>query len=712
MTILILLSLMIGSMTSASELEQRATFEAPLLVVNTSFLNVRTGPGVQYSTLVTVVGGSELPVLGVAGDQVWYQVATDVGPGWVNVNFTLARGDFSNVPFVEVGDLGASNADLGQGGGATVPGVSTGSVQTTRSFDIERVSNRIAVTGVTSIGRNIHQDPSYSSLILSRHAPNDPNLIYPLIDALTNSEATWYKFNIPSIGVGWVDAVGFRPLECGLDQVGVVLAAVPINFDGIANREPFLLTPGTEVYIIGRDANFAIVQLLDGTAGFVQADVIDNRSDDVVSACDQVPGLETATGTPVISQNFGQGGGAVDSNNGVRFTVPQLSGNHVVVNTGNLNIRSGPAAGFSVVATVAGGTELIVLGRATDNVWYLIQGDFGQGWINSEFTLFRGTYSTVPVIREPVIIDNSGVAVNIGQGGGVAATTSGITTAGTAQTQTSFDTTRIGNRILITGVLSIGRNMHEQPSYDSLILSRSVPNDPNTVYPLIDALVDSQGTTWYRINIPNIGVGWVDGVVFRPLECGLDQVGVVLSGVPINFDGIANREPFLLTPGTEVYIIGREGDFAIVQLLDGTAGFVQASAIDNRSDDVVSACDQIPGVQTATGTPIITRNTNTPVDFGTGTAADGSSVLAGLPPVTGNRVVINTGNLNIRSGPAAGFGVVATVAGGTELAVVGRAPDGVWYLVEGTFGRGWLNNEFVLFRGDFGTLPVIDFSGN
>ena len=66
----------------------------------------------------------------------------------------------------------------------------------------------------------------------------------------------------------------------------------------------------------------------------------------------------------------------------------------------------------------------------------------------------------------------------------------------------------------------------------------------------------------------------------------------------------------------------------------------------------------------------------------------------------------------MRSGPAAGFSVVATVPGGTELAVVGRASDGVWYYVEGTFGRGWLNSEFVLFRGDYGSVPVVDLSGN
>ena len=60
----------------------------------------------------------------------------------------------------------------------------------------------------------------------------------------------------------------------------------------------------------------------------------------------------------------------------------------------------------------------------------------------------------------------------------------------------------------------------------------------------------------------------------------------------------------------------------------------------------------------------------------------------------------------------AGLSVVVTVPGGTELAVVGRASDGVWYYVEGHFGRGWVNSQYVLFRGDNGSVPVVSGSGN
>ncbi|MBC7870682.1 MAG: SH3 domain-containing protein, partial [Chitinophagaceae bacterium] len=138
--ILVMISLLLGVFVSGSVLagdrQQQTRFVAPILVANTSFLNVRSGPGVQFTVTVTVVGGTELPVLGVASDLTWYQISTIVGPGWVNVQYTLPRGDFSNVPFVSVDSFaqaqvggGFGVAGLGQGGGATsVGGVSVAGV--------------------------------------------------------------------------------------------------------------------------------------------------------------------------------------------------------------------------------------------------------------------------------------------------------------------------------------------------------------------------------------------------------------------------------------------------------------------------------------------------------------------------------------------------------------------------------------------------------
>ncbi|MBE2269328.1 MAG: SH3 domain-containing protein, partial [Anaerolinea sp.] len=74
----------------------------PHLVVNTSFLNARSGPGPQYTVITTLVGGTELPVLGTNSDNTWYLVTTAAGNAWVDVSFTLARGVFDYVPEIDV----------------------------------------------------------------------------------------------------------------------------------------------------------------------------------------------------------------------------------------------------------------------------------------------------------------------------------------------------------------------------------------------------------------------------------------------------------------------------------------------------------------------------------------------------------------------------------------------------------------------------------
>lgn len=652
--VLILFVSLFGGIASASDLQQQATFQAPNVVVNASFLNVRTGPGVEYSVLVTVVGGTELPVLGVYKDHVWYQVNTDAGPGWINIEFTLPRGDFSNVPFVEIGAVGAANVNIGVTGSTTV------------------TSNAVAVaniTGYTLTGKDMHEAPSYDSMILSRNTPNDPTTVYPLYNMQEINGVTWYQVTVPGVGTGWVDHVNLRPLECGGVQVGVVVQEQPINFDGIANREPFLLPLGTEGYILDyhNDSTVARFQLLDGTVGYVPTIGIQARSG-VTSVCGGVQGAAQSGGTTTTTSN------------GVNVTLPQLAGNHIVVNTAFLNIRSGPSAGYSVVATAPGGAKLAVLGRAKDDVWLFVQGDFGQGWVNNTFTLFRGTYDTVPLITDPVVV-SSGVAINPGSSAGPA-----MTTANPAEVFTG---------IAVTGVSLVGKDMHQGPSYDTMILSRSVPNDPSIVYPLL-ASQETNGTLWYYVSVPGIGAGWMDAVQLRALQCGTDQVGVVVDSQPISFDGLANREPYLLPIGEEMYILGyKSSDTYIVALLDGSVGYVRVSALQLRSG-VTSMCQ---GVASSVGSQAV----------GSTDMAGMGDAAAPVPQVTGNHVVVNTGNLNIRSGPSAGFSAVATVPGGTKLAVVGRAADNVWYYVQGSFGTGWINSQFVLFRGNYDSVPVINF---
>lgn len=215
----LLLLLTLGTVTQVAFASNANQLAVPRLVVNTSFLNVRTGDGPQYSVVAIVVGGTELPVLGSNHRNTWYLVATAVGPGWVDVSFTLPRGDFRYVPEL---------------------------------------------------------DPA----------------------------------------------------------AGAVLQ---------------LQTPLTI-------------------------------------------GLPLASVAPPVAA-------AAQTTAGALVPVPSLAVPQVIINTSYQNVRTGPGPQFGVIATVPGGTKLDAIGVLEGGSWFQVRGAFGQGWVDSEFVIFRGTYSNIPVIH-------------------------------------------------------------------------------------------------------------------------------------------------------------------------------------------------------------------------------------------------------------------------------------------------------------------------
>lgn len=61
-------------------------------------------------------------------------------------------------------------------------------------------------------------------------------------------------------------------------------------------------------------------------------------------------------------------------------------GNTATVNTGALNLRSGPGIGYGVVFSVYRGVSMTLLGRNADASWVRVSLDNGvQGWVNSRY---------------------------------------------------------------------------------------------------------------------------------------------------------------------------------------------------------------------------------------------------------------------------------------------------------------------------------------
>jgi uncharacterized protein YgiM (DUF1202 family) len=426
LVVFLILSLPSIFFVSASPNSQQVAFTAPRLIVNTSFLNVRSGPGIQYNILLTVVGGTELPVLGRSGDNVWYQVSTVIGVGWANVEYTVPRGSFDNVPVVSfdpvaapIQGVGAVTLALpGQGGGGittssspiapALGGITRFTLPDNRVITVQRGERFRAAINVEAV--NLRTQPADNAPVITILF-RDTVIDYTLVDSRKDSNSVeWIAIDVPDVGVGWIEApkVIYR-LSRASGQVLVLVSQVQLtNGPGGGGDGLPLLSNGQEMYLlaISRDGRFLQVELPDGLRGWVPWDSTLARggtATDLVdlSTLQSVPTAPDAMATPNQS-----GGGAVSFG---------LDTPHIVVNTGFLNIRSGPGAQFTSITTVPGGTEIAVIGIAPDAVWYLVRGSFGQGWVNSEFTIFRGVIDNVPIIRATVGTLSSPVAIVAGQ---------------------------------------------------------------------------------------------------------------------------------------------------------------------------------------------------------------------------------------------------------------------------------------------------------
>lgn len=387
--------------------EQTTQFVAPRLVVNSSFLNVRTGPGVQYTPLITVVGGTELPVLGRAADNVWFQVSTVVGVGWVNVQFTVPRGSFDNVPVVNF-DLASAIAGTtpstlelpnGQGGGvapvSTTP-VAGGTIKIPLAngrFALASIGERfrvlINVEAVNLRTQPVDGSPALGTLF------RDNTYDYPIRGSSTDTKTgvQWVALEVVDLGIGWVEAPKLIFRLSGVFGKVVQIRPRTIGMTDSPNGSGLnmsVLTEGREAFLIdiSKDGKFVRIELGDGTKGWVPFDAVVARTGTPTDNID--PSILASAAPPVTV-------------NGVAPVTVGLDVPHVVVNTGFLNIRSGPGAQFSIVATVPGGSELPVIGVAEDRVWFLVDSPLGQGWVNNEFTVFRGSIDVVPIIHEAAI---------------------------------------------------------------------------------------------------------------------------------------------------------------------------------------------------------------------------------------------------------------------------------------------------------------------
>lgn len=82
------------------------TPSAPTLLVQTTLLNIRRGPGLDYEILDRAAEGSTLPIVGRTAQAVdWWQVELNGQSGWVSAELGAALGPLEQVPEVDVSPI-------------------------------------------------------------------------------------------------------------------------------------------------------------------------------------------------------------------------------------------------------------------------------------------------------------------------------------------------------------------------------------------------------------------------------------------------------------------------------------------------------------------------------------------------------------------------------------------------------------------------------
>lgn len=335
---------------------------------------------------------------------------------------------------------------------------------------------------------------------------------------------------------------------------------------------------------------------------------------------------------------------------------------HLVVNTYRLNVRSGPGAGYDIITTVPGGTELPVTMVGTGGKWYEVTSDAGTGWVNTTYTVGRGDFSGVPSVPRP------GTPTNLATGTG--------------------------------NIPAGGPHVVVNTSYLNVRLGPGIGHDVLTIVPGGTTLgVTSLSSTgkWYQVET-SVGSGWLHSAYAVPRG---DFSSVPREGAPPPIATGSGTDFPAGTPHLVVntaYLNVRTGPGVGHGVLTTVAGGTELAVVSIAADRLWYQVETSAGAGWVNSSYTVGRGNFSGVSVDVAV-----ETLTGSPP----RAIVNTGRLNIRSGPGVGHAIIIDVPGGTTLAVKGLSGDRDWYLVEGDFGQGWLNNSYTIFRGDFSQVAVV-----
>ena len=406
--------------------------------------------------------------------------------------------------------------------------------------------------------------------------------------------------------------------------------------------------------------------------------------------------------------------------------------NVVIVNEGNVTIQSLPDMNAAGLGIVPMGTELPVTGRSADGAWWQVDSSFGIGWITNAVVTFQGVVESVPIVAQPVTTPEGPLAIadhvpaTIFRNPSAESFVIGIAPIGTNlpvtgrtqddnwwQVETNigrgfvsiaevsfrgdanlvprvdgpgpaFDGPTIQLNADTTAVTEPGGNQSIASLPAGVILPASGRTADNTWWQVADVF----GTGW--IPVSNISLAGAAGnirVISNSVFPGPGFTGEAFASLVIEAGSkIAFKNPSFASSAMwnaqlseESEVIGRTTDGLWLQVANsGRIAWIHFSGVTLRG-----SMQDIPVIANPYGDGVVTY--------------------------TGpNIAIVNTHWLNVRSGPGVEYQRIGAAPGGTTLLVTGRHPKLPWLRVEGNFGVGWVRILYIIFRGNWQAVPVIN----
>ena len=335
-----------------------------------------------------------------------------------------------------------------------------------------------------------------------------------------------------------------------------------------------------------------------------------------------------------------------------------------VVNTGKLNVRSGPSIEYGVVTQVVQGETVSLLARNPESTWLNIRTLSNvDGWVNAKYITTSYPISSLPVVGTPVTGTPTAIP-------GTATPVLPTAVPGTSVVTASTLNVRAAAGLSYARVDQV---------YNGNILWVNGRN--------LD-------TTWISVVTPDGVAGWVNSkyissnINFTTLPVTSNTgTGIVLTGrlnVRAN-PGAGNTILTSAPQGANMTLIGRTSDNSWLYLRapDGIEGWSRADYL---------------------GT---TTNVNSLVVLAG--AVPTSSSPAPEQPIYPPPVTDPTNTAVLRACPNLGCAVTGNVYSGLTITATGRSADSTWvYLTTSNGQQGWIPSQYVQLNIPINSLPVVN----